>query len=238
MSRLLLERRKDDDVSRRILVLAVLAAALLTVPTTAWAKGASKGTVQGGGLPAPVTLGGEGEPGSGDLLARLAEETGAYAAMYGEDGGGSGTLSAARPAGDLGTRYLVTYTIPSPAGGEDAVRQDVYPFAHGGPVTFTAAGQHFMDGMETTGGWFQAPAALPETLAAMGVRRTASQAAVAARPAAVAAKPASAAAPVAASDPAGSSSAVPLAAGAVAVMLLLGGLGTVVLRRRSGSGSG
>jgi hypothetical protein len=236
-SRLLLERRKDDDVSRRILVLAVLAAALLTVPTTAWAKGASKGTVQGGGLSAPVTISGEGEPGSGELLARLAEETGAYVAMYGEDGGNSGTLSAARPAGNLGTRYLVTYTIPSPAGGEDAVRQDLYPFAHVGPVTFTTAGQHFMDGMETTGGWFQAPAALRETLAAIGVRKTASQAAALAE---AAAKPAAAAAPVAAaSDPSGSTRAAPLlAAGGVAVMLLLGGLATVVLRRRSGSESG
>jgi hypothetical protein len=230
---LLLDRRKDDDVSRRILVLAVLAAALLTVPTTAWAKGASKGTVSGGGLASPITVSGEGEPGSGDLLARLAEQTGAYVAMYGEEAG-SGTLVATKPAGNLGPRYLVTYSVPSPAGGEDAVKQDLYPFAHSGPVTFTAAGQHFMDGMATSGGWFEAPASLPETLAAIGVRKPASQAASAAQPAEAAARPPS----VAASDPAGSTSALPLVAGGVAVALLLGGLAAVVLRRRSGSESG
>jgi hypothetical protein len=216
-------------VSRRILVLAVLAAALLTVPTAAWAKGASKGTVSGGGLPGPITVSGEGEPGSGDLLARLAEQTGAYVAMYGQDAG-SGTLDAAKPAGNLGTHYLVTYSIPSPAGGEDTVRQDLYPFAASGPVTFTAGGQHFMDGMETGNGWFQAPATLRETLAAIGVRKTG-----AAQPAEAAAR-APAAAPVAASEPAGSTSAPRLLVGGAVVVLLLGGL-TMVLRRRSGAGS-
>lgn len=236
-SRSLLERRKDDDVSRRILVLAVLAAALLTLPTAAWAKGASKGTVQGGGLPSPVTLSGEGEPGSGDLLARLAEETGAYVAMYGEDAG-SGTLDASKPKGDLGTRYLVIYTIPAPEGGEDAVRQDLYPYAAGGPVTFTAAGQHFMGGMETAGGWFQAPAALRETLAAIGVRRPASNAAANPESALPAAAQPAAAAPVAAGDPAGSTAATPLlAGGGLVALLLLGGLTVVVMRRRSGAGS-
>jgi hypothetical protein len=221
-------------VSRRILVLAVLAAVLVTVPTAAWAKGASKGTVQGGGLPGPLTVSGEGEPGSGELLARLAEQTGAYVAMYGEQEG-SGALVATKPAGALGPHYLVTYSVPSPAGGEDAVKQDLYPFAHGGPVTFTAAGQHFMDGMATTGGWYQAPASLRETLAAIGVRKPASQAAASARP--VSAQSASAAAPVAASDPAGSTRAAPLLAAGAVVVLLLGGLTTVVLRRRSGAGS-
>jgi hypothetical protein len=236
-SRSLLERRKDDDVSRRILVLAVLAAALLAMPTAAWAKGASKGTVQGGGLPGPITVRGEGEPGSGELLARLAEQTGAYVAMYGEQEGSAGTLVAARPAGSLGPRYLVTYSVPSPAGGEDAVKQDLYPFAAAGPVTYTAAGQRFMDGMQTSGGWFHAPQSLRETLVAVGLPKTAASAAEAApaRPATAAQE--AAARPVAATEPAGSASTVPLLAVGLASLLLLGGLAaTVVLRRRQGSG--
>jgi hypothetical protein len=231
-NRSLLERRKDDDVSRRILVLAVVAAALLAMPTAAWAKGASRGTVQGGGLPSPVTVSGEGEPGSGELLARLAEQTGAYVAMYGEEAG-SGALDAAKPAGDLGTRYLVTYTIPAPNGGSDAVRQELYPFAKVGPVTFTPAGQRFMDGMQTAGGWFHAPEALRATLVAVGLPRTAANAAPA-RPATAAQE--AAARPVAATQPAGSASTVPLLAGSLVALLLLGGLAvTVVLRRRQGS---
>jgi hypothetical protein len=232
-SRSLLERRKDDDVSRRILVLAVLAAALLAMPTAAWAKGASKGTVQGGGLPGPITVGGEGEPGSGDLLARLAEQTGAYVAMYGEDAG-SATLDPAKPAGDLGTRYLVSYTIPAPEGGSDAVRQELYPFAALGPVTFTAAGQRFMGEMQTAGGWFHAPTALRETLVAIGLPKAGANAAPV-RPATAAQE--AAATPVAATEPAGSTSAVPLLAAGLVALLLLGGLAvTVVLRRRQGTG--
>jgi hypothetical protein len=232
-SRSLLERRKDDDVSRRILVLAVLAAALLAMPTAAWAKGASKGTVQGGGLPGPITVSGEGEPGSGELLARLAEQTGAYVAMYGEQEG-SGRLDAARPAGDLGTRYLVTYTVPAPGGGSDAVRQELYPFAAHGPVTFTAAGQRFMDGMQTSGGWFHAPEALRETLAAVGLPKAGAKAAPA-RPATAAQE--AAARPVAAAEPAGPSSTVPLLGAVLAALLLLGGLAAaLLLRRRQGSG--
>ncbi|HEX6676773.1 MAG TPA: hypothetical protein VF486_17315 [Actinomycetes bacterium] len=215
-------------MSRRILVLAVLAAALLTVQTTAWAKGASKGTVSGGGLASPISVTGEGEPGSGDLLARLAEQTGAYVAMYGEDAG-SGTLVAAKPTGSLGPHFLVTYSVPSPAGGEDAVRQDLYPFAAHGPVSFTAGGQRFMDGMQTGEGWFQAPVALRETLAAIGVRKASN--AAAAQPA-----EAKAVTPAAASQPARSGSAAPLlTAGAVVALLLAGGLTTVALRRRSSS---
>jgi hypothetical protein len=233
-SRSLLERRKDDDVSRRILVLAVLAAALLAMPTAAWAKGASKGTVQGGGLPGPLTVRGEGEPGSGELLARLAEQTGAYVAMYGAQEGSAGTLVAAKPAGSLGPRFLVTYSVPSPAGGEDAVKQDLYPFAAGGPVTYTAAGQRFMDGMQTSGGWFHAPRALGETLVAVGLPKTVANA-VPARPATAAQE--AAARPVAATEPAGSASTARLLAVGLASLLLLGGLAaTVVLRRRQGSG--
>jgi hypothetical protein len=222
-------RRKETDVTRRILVLATLAmAALLVLPATAQAKGASKATLGGGGLPGPVTIGGNGEAGSGDLLARLAEQTGAYAAMY-EDGGQQ--LDAARPSGDLGPRYVVTYSIPSPAGGEDAVRQDLYPFAAAGPVSFTAAGQRFMDNMQTRGGWYHTPASLTETLAALGVRKQGNSAA-----ASEAAIPA-AAPPVTPTDKPGGSF-VPLLVGAGLAALLLGGVGVLFVRGRSGRSTG
>jgi hypothetical protein len=221
-------RRKETDVTRRILVLVTLAAvALLVLPATAQAKGASKATLGGGGLPGPVTVSGDGEAGSGELLARLAEQTGAYAAMY-EDGGQQ--LAAARPSGDLGPQYVVTYTIPSPAGGEDAVRQQLYPFAVAGPVSFTTAGQRFMDNMQTKGGWFHSPETLTETLAAMGVRKQASSAA-----ASEAAIPA-AAPPVTPADSPGRPF-VPLLVGAAVVALALGGGGLLLYRRRSGTSS-
>jgi hypothetical protein len=221
-------RRKEIDVTRRILVLVTLAAvALLVLPATAQAKGASKATLGGGGLPGPVTVSGDGEAGSGELLARLAEQTGAYAAMY-EDGGQQ--LAAARPSGDLGPQYVVTYTIPSPAGGEDAVRQQLYPFAVAGPVSFTTAGQRFMDNMQTKGGWFHSPETLTETLAAMGVRKQASSAA-----ASEAAIPAAAPPVTPADSP--DRPFVPLLVGVAVVALALGGGGLLLYRRRSGTSS-
>ena len=100
-------------------------------------------------------------------------------------------------------------------------------------MTFTPAGQRFMDGMQTAGGWFHAPQALRETLVAVGLPRTAANAAPV-RPATAAQE--AAARPVAATQPAGSASTVPLLAGSLVALLLLGGLAvTVVLRRRQGS---
>jgi hypothetical protein len=39
---------------------------------------------------------------------------------------------------DLGPRYLVTYRFD---GGDELIRQDLYPYAKGGPVTHTPPGQ-------------------------------------------------------------------------------------------------
>jgi hypothetical protein len=147
--------------------------------------------------------------------------------MY-EDGGQQ--LAAARPSGDLGPQYVVTYTIPSPAGGEDAVRQQLYPFAVAGPVSFTTAGQRFMDNMQTKGGWFHSPETLTETLAAMGVRKQASSAA-----ASEAAIPAAAPPVTPADSP--DRPFVPLLVGAAVVALALGGGGLLLYRRRSGTSS-
>jgi hypothetical protein len=139
----------------RALAVAALAALLLLVPTAAHAKGASAATISGGGpggLPGgPITLRGDGEPGSGTDLGMLAEGAGVFAVMF-EDG--SEALPAA-PTDRLGPRYTITWTFPDPNGGKDRkVRQHVYPYAAGGPVTFMPPGQPVFD-TQTTGGWYQ-----------------------------------------------------------------------------------
>ena len=139
----------------RALAIAVLAVLLLVVPTAAQAKGATAATIDGGGpggLPGgPITLRGEGEPGSSTDLGMLAQGTGLYAVLDSH----AGALVQAAPTDRLGPRYTITWTFPDPNGGKDRqVRQDVYPYAAGGPVTFTPAGQPVLD-ITTSGAWYQ-----------------------------------------------------------------------------------
>jgi len=140
----------------RVLAVAALAALLLAVPTAAQAKGATAATIDGGGpggLPGgPITLGGDGEPGSGTDLGMLAQGSGLYTVVFGDD---PGAVLKAAPTDRLGPRYTITWIFPDPNGGKDQkVRQRVYPYAAGGPVTFTPAGQPVLD-TTTSGGWYQ-----------------------------------------------------------------------------------
>jgi hypothetical protein len=158
-------------MQRRVLAMLILALLLAAVPTAAQAKGASAATISGGGpggLPGgPIDLKGDGEPGSGTDLANLAEAAGVFALLF-EDGPG-GEL-ATPPAGDRGPRYTITWTFPNGDGGADKVRQSVWPYAGGGPLTFMASGQPVL-GTTTKGGWYRADDGLRLTLIALGLPR-------------------------------------------------------------------
>jgi hypothetical protein len=54
---------------------------------------------------------------------------------------------------DLGPRYLVTYRF----FGDDRIRQDLYPYAKGGPVTYTPPGQRVAEGWGgmISAGWYR-----------------------------------------------------------------------------------
>lgn len=56
---------------------------------------------------------------------------------------------------DLGPRYLVTYRFFR----DDRIRQDLYPYAKGGPVTYTPPGQRVAEGRPWGGvlseGWYR-----------------------------------------------------------------------------------
>ena len=54
------------------------------------------------------------------------------------------------PEGTLGPAYRVTYTT---AFHHQRISQVVYPFATPSPVSYMPAGQPYLFGMETTGGW-------------------------------------------------------------------------------------
>jgi hypothetical protein len=224
---------------RRVLAVLVLALLLAVVPTAAQAKGASAASISGGGpggLPGgPITLKGDGEPGSGSDLSNLADQAGVWAVLF-EDGPG-GELASAPAATDRGPRYTITWTFPNGAGTEDKVRQSVWPYAAGGPLTFMASGQRVLDGT-TKGGWFRSTDTLRQTLVALGLPSrqplTASTPSTSATPAPATAQPSAAGQPAAAPDPA---PAVWPRVAAGLVLLAVTGASALLLRRRSGPGA-
>jgi hypothetical protein len=202
------------------------------VPTAAHAKGATAATIDGGGpggLPGgPITLRGDGEPGSGTALGNLTDASGVFTLMFESRRTATrpcaqcpGGLKAA-PTDRLGPRYTITWTFP------DRIRQHVYPYAATGPVTFMAAGQRIFDDT-TIGGWYQATDSLRQQLISLGLPdRQALGSAASPDPAPASPQPAPA---TLTSAPA----AWPRVAAVVAGLLLLVAGAAVVLRRRPGT---
>jgi hypothetical protein len=220
-------------MQRRVLAMLVLALLLAAVPTAAQAKGASAATISGGGpggLPGgPITLEGDGEPGSGTDLANLAEEAGVFALLF-EDGPG-GELASAPATTRRGPRYTITWTFPNGAGTEDKVRQLVWPYAAGGPLTFMASGQPVLDAT-TKGGWFRATDTLRLSLISLGLPSR--QPLTAPTPVSPA-SPSARAQPAAAPDPA--PALWPRVALGLALLLAATAAGALLLRRRSHPGA-
>lgn len=126
----------------------------------AQAKGPSAATITGPGLFSPITVDAvDGEAG-------FIGETGFFPATFGQT---PDPMLPARPRGDLGPRYTITYKVPGPYNTNSVVRQDLYPYAEGGPVLYTKPGQRFFDGQRTHGGWFRANADLTQTLVRLGL---------------------------------------------------------------------
>jgi hypothetical protein len=214
-------------MQRRALAMLVLALLLAAVPTAAQAKGASAATISGGGpggLPGgPIDLKGDGEPGSGTSLSNLAEAAGVFALLW-EDGQPGALTSAPLPPAQRGARYTITWTFPNGDGGEDQVRQSVWPYAAGGPLTFMGTGQKVLDGT-TKGGWYRAGDNLRQLLVTLGLPDRAPLATP--TPAPPAASPAPAAEP--------SPALWPKVAGVVALLLAVTAATALIRRRRSTS---
>jgi hypothetical protein len=80
-------------------------------------------------------------------------------------------LAPSAPAGALGPRYEVAFRVPGGAPTPDVVRQDLYPLASGGPVTYTPPDQTELAG-HTTGGWYRAPDGFAALLTRIGIPGT------------------------------------------------------------------
>ena len=75
----------------------------------------------------------------------------------------------ARPTGSLGARFEISYR--EGAGGPIVATQDLYPYAVGGPVAYTAAGGTIV-GHPFAAGWHRADASVLRLLVSWGLPET------------------------------------------------------------------
>jgi hypothetical protein len=140
----------------------------LALPAAALAKGPTEATISGPGLARPLHLGGPGGWAEGSPMAELVSRAGFFQAAWGDE---RGRILTKRPTKDLGPSYKVVYVVPGPSGKDDRIRQDLYPFARGGALTYTPPDQRFFDTQRTLGGWFRVVPPLTPTLVAAGLPR-------------------------------------------------------------------
>jgi len=149
--------------TKTVAFLLIVAGALVALVAPAAAKGPSEGTIEGEGLDAPIAIGdGEGTPGGDELIG----DVGFFEVTFGQI---PSRALASAPTEDLGPRLTLRWVVPGPDGRDDIIVQDLYPYAAGGPLTYTEPGQAFFETEQTIGGWFRAPEQLVTTLQELGV---------------------------------------------------------------------
>jgi hypothetical protein len=209
---------------KRGVLLAAVLSVFLTVTETATAKGPTAASITGPGLSDPLVLDGLGESGDGSPMAVLTMEGGFFPATFGEY---PDRMLPGRPAGDLGPRYKVVYTVPGPTD-EARIRQSLFPYAEGGPVLYTPPDQPFFETERTRGGWFRASERLRAALVRAGLPEASPAAVSSAQVSSTSPQPAVSMSSSGGSGPSGLQ--LGIAAVAAALTAALGG--TVLARRR------
>ena len=142
----------------------ILSIAALALPAAALGKGPTAASIDGPGSGGGIRFTGCCTPESPTMT--LAEQAGFFPAVFAEV---PDPMLDARPKGDLGPKYTITYTVPGPNNETWKIQQDAYPHASPGPVTYMEPGQEVFEIVGgTRGGWFQADARLKETLVSAG----------------------------------------------------------------------
>lgn len=153
-------------IKLRHVTLAVVLA--LVLAPAALAKGPSAATITGPGLASPLKVDGYGEGDTTTPLGILVSEAGFFPQVFGQS---PSPLLRSRPAGTLGSRYVVTYEVPGPSSDGDRIRQDLYPYASSGVVSYMEPNQLFWGGQHTVGGWMRGTPGLRAKLVAAGLPR-------------------------------------------------------------------
>jgi hypothetical protein len=144
------------------LVLAAAALAALVLPSVSLAKGPTEGSISGPGFAKTFKVTGDG--GGGTPTGDLTQASGFFPAAYGQS---PDPMWHRRPTGTLGPRYALVWKVPDGEGRVFVIRQDLYPYAASGAVTYMKPGQSIF-GMSTHGGWYR-DSALKRTVVALGL---------------------------------------------------------------------
>jgi len=151
---------------KRLVLLTSTVTLALAAPAAA--KGPDQATVTGPGLQGGkiVFRSGGGDPEFGSKFMDFVEAVGFFPSMFQTV---PDPMVDKRPEGSLGPCYKVVYRVPGPEGDKATIRQDVYPYASAGVVSYMKPGQPFFGGREKTrGGWFVAGHPSKSTLVAAG----------------------------------------------------------------------
>ena len=147
---------------------ALAAVVALVLAPAAQAKGPSAATITGPGLASPLRVAGNGEGDPTTPLGVLVTEAGFFPQVFGQS---PNPLSRSRPAGVLGSRYVVTYEMAGVSSDADRIRQDLYPYASGGVLSYMEPNQPYWGGQHTVGGWMRGTPGLRAELVADGLPR-------------------------------------------------------------------
>jgi hypothetical protein len=139
-----------------------LALAALAMPVLASAKGPTEGSVSGPAFTKTFKVSNDGSGGTpgGDLT----QTSGFFPAAFGQS---PDPMLHRKPTGPLGARYTLAWKVPGGGSAMFRIRQDLYPYARGGAVTYTRPGQPIF-GTSTLGGWYRNPE-LKRTLVSLGL---------------------------------------------------------------------
>ncbi len=150
---------------------AVAVVVVILAAPSAFAKGPSQGVITGPGLARPITL---REPGSttiGPDLANVVMQSGFFVGTFGGTLHLHGNL-AHRPAGSLGPRYTITYTMTVEGRPSSDIVQYVFPYAEPYPITYMPPNQTYWGSNKTVGAWYAAHVGFRRTLVRLGLPAT------------------------------------------------------------------
>ena len=150
---------------KRSLALALALVFAGVLAGAAAAKGPVAATITGPGLGKAIVVGGDAEGNVSSVFGRFVQQVGFFPQVFTQ---APDSTSRVRPRGVLGPRYDVAYRVPGPNNDIWTVRQELYPFAAAGPVTYVRPGQTIFTSMRTHGGWYRSPLSLPRTLVSLG----------------------------------------------------------------------
>lgn len=154
------------NVRTRILLFVSALGMSLVLAGAASAKGPVAATITGPGLVTPLKLSYRSAE-SRDAMGKLTSDGGFFRQAFTAFTSG-GSPANRPPAGSLGPRYLVVYTVPGPRGNS-FLRQHLYPYTDVGAVTFMAKGQRFWGTRRTRGGWSRGSQVLTDSLVDAGL---------------------------------------------------------------------